>query len=99
MLVHVQLKKISGLILRLSYKHTIKRRFTLFALLGIGLKMPKRSKLLQALDEHKGRDYDAEKQKKLLKAAKKRKGLTGKEEEKVCCALTIWDLILRVVAD
>ncbi|KAL4771123.1 eukaryotic rRNA processing protein EBP2-domain-containing protein [Aspergillus nidulans var. acristatus] len=45
--------------------------------------MPKRSKLLQALDEHKGRDYDAEKQKKLLKAAKKRKGLTGKEEEKV----------------
>ncbi|KAL4741932.1 eukaryotic rRNA processing protein EBP2-domain-containing protein [Aspergillus similis] len=45
--------------------------------------MPKRSKLLQALDEHKGRDYDTEKQKKLLKAAKKRKGLTGKEEEKV----------------
>ncbi|KAL4975403.1 eukaryotic rRNA processing protein EBP2-domain-containing protein [Aspergillus desertorum] len=43
--------------------------------------MPKRSKLLQALDEHKGRDYDAEKQKKLLKAAKKRKGLTRKEEK------------------
>lgn len=41
--------------------------------------MPKRSKLLQALDEHKGRDYDAEKQKKLLKAAKKRKGVTGEE--------------------
>ncbi|KAL4904841.1 eukaryotic rRNA processing protein EBP2-domain-containing protein [Aspergillus multicolor] len=45
--------------------------------------MPKRSKLLQALDEHKGRDYDAEKQKKLVKAARKRKGLTGAEEEKV----------------
>ncbi|KAL2864725.1 EBP2 family rRNA-processing protein [Aspergillus lucknowensis] len=43
--------------------------------------MPKRSKLLQALDERKGRDYEAEKQKKLLKAAKKRKGLTEKEEE------------------
>ncbi|OJI96038.1 hypothetical protein ASPVEDRAFT_48313 [Aspergillus versicolor CBS 583.65] len=42
--------------------------------------MPKRSKLLQALDEHKGRDYGAEKQKKLLKAAKKRKGVTGEEE-------------------
>ncbi|PKX97514.1 EBP2 family rRNA-processing protein [Aspergillus novofumigatus IBT 16806] len=35
--------------------------------------MPKRSKLLQALDAHKGRDYDAEKQKKLVKAAEKRK--------------------------
>ncbi|KAJ0425488.1 eukaryotic rRNA processing protein EBP2-domain-containing protein [Aspergillus carlsbadensis] len=42
--------------------------------------MPKRSKLLQALDEHKGRDYDAEKQKKLVKAAKKRKGVSGEEE-------------------
>ncbi|KAI9371800.1 eukaryotic rRNA processing protein EBP2-domain-containing protein [Aspergillus egyptiacus] len=42
--------------------------------------MPKRSKLLQALDEHKGRDYEAEKQKKLAKAAKKRKGVTGEEE-------------------
>ena len=35
--------------------------------------MPKRSKLLQALDDHRGRDYDAEKQKKLVKAAEKRK--------------------------
>ncbi|KAE8392791.1 eukaryotic rRNA processing protein EBP2-domain-containing protein [Aspergillus alliaceus] len=35
--------------------------------------MVKRSKLLQALDEHRGRDYDAEKQKKLVKAAEKRK--------------------------
>ncbi|GLA60393.1 rRNA-processing protein and EBNA1-binding protein ebp2 [Aspergillus tubingensis] len=34
--------------------------------------MPKRSKLLQALDEHRGRDYEAEKQKKLVKAAKKK---------------------------
>jgi rRNA-processing protein EBP2 len=42
--------------------------------------MPKRSKLLQALDEHKGRDYEAEKQKKLVKAAKKRKGVSGEEE-------------------
>jgi rRNA-processing protein EBP2 len=43
--------------------------------------MPKRSKLLQALDEHKGRDYEAEKQKKLVKAAKKKKGVSGEEEE------------------
>lgn len=35
--------------------------------------MVKRSKLLQALDARKGRDYDAEKQKKLVKAAEKRK--------------------------
>lgn len=35
--------------------------------------MPKRSKLLQALDDHRGRDYEAEKQKKLVKAAEKRK--------------------------
>ncbi|KKK17738.1 hypothetical protein ARAM_001359 [Aspergillus rambellii] len=40
--------------------------------------MPKRSKLLQALDEHKGRDYEAEKQKKLVKAARKRKGVEEK---------------------
>lgn len=38
-------------------------------------KMVKRSKLLQALDAHKGRDYDAEKQKKQVKAAEKRKGV------------------------
>lgn len=35
--------------------------------------MPKRSQLLQALDHYKGRDYDAEKQKKLVRAAKKKK--------------------------
>jgi len=37
--------------------------------------MVKRSKLLQALDAHKGRDYDAEKQKKQVKAAEKKKGV------------------------
>lgn len=37
--------------------------------------MVKRSKLLQALDAHKGRDYEAEKQKKMVKAAEKRKGV------------------------
>lgn len=37
--------------------------------------MVKRSKLLQALDAQKGRDYDAEKQKKQAKAAEKRKGV------------------------
>ncbi|KAJ5101808.1 rRNA processing protein [Penicillium alfredii] len=36
--------------------------------------MVKRSKLLQALDAHKGRDYDAEKQKKMVKTAEKKKG-------------------------
>ncbi|CAG8009183.1 unnamed protein product [Penicillium nalgiovense] len=35
--------------------------------------MVKRSKLLQALDAHKGRDFDAEKQKKLIKTAEKKK--------------------------
>ena len=35
--------------------------------------MVKRSKLLQTLDYHRGRDYTAEKQKKLVKAAEKRK--------------------------
>lgn len=61
--------------------------------------MPKRSKLLQALDDHKGRDYEAEKQKKQVKAAEKRKrakkGDDDKEEvetkkddeEKVCAKL------------
>ncbi|GFF34650.1 hypothetical protein IFM58399_03947 [Aspergillus lentulus] len=48
--------------------------------------MPKRSKLLQALDAHKGRDYDAEKQKKLVKAAEKRKATkttkSGDDENK-----------------
>ena len=63
--------------------------------------MPKRSKLLQALDEHKGRDYEAEKQKKLIKAAeKKKKAKKGngededvkmgeEEEEKVCATCLI----------
>ncbi|KAJ5747478.1 uncharacterized protein N7511_009174 [Penicillium nucicola] len=35
--------------------------------------MVKRSKLMQALDAHKGRDYEAEKQKKMIKTAEKRK--------------------------
>jgi len=35
--------------------------------------MPKSSKLLSALDAHKGRDYEQEKQKKLVKSANKRK--------------------------
>ena len=35
--------------------------------------MVKRSKLLQALDAHKGRDYEAEKQKKMIKTAEKKK--------------------------
>lgn len=35
--------------------------------------MVKRSKLLQALDAHKGRDFDAEKQKKMIKTAEKKK--------------------------
>lgn len=43
--------------------------------------MVKRSKLLQTLDYHKGRDYDAEKQKKLVKAAEKRKAEKKKNRE------------------
>ncbi|RAH69570.1 EBP2 family rRNA-processing protein [Aspergillus aculeatinus CBS 121060] len=43
--------------------------------------MPKRSKLLQALDEHRGRDYDAEKQKKLVRAANKKKAAKGEVTE------------------
>jgi rRNA-processing protein EBP2 len=35
--------------------------------------MAKRSKLLQALDAHKGRDFEAEKQKKMIKTAEKKK--------------------------
>lgn len=35
--------------------------------------MAKKSKLLAALDRHKGRDYEAEKRQKLVKAAEKRK--------------------------
>lgn len=47
--------------------------------------MGKRSKLLQALDAHKGRDFDAEKQKKLIKAAEKKKAkkTTAAPEDKV----------------
>ncbi|OJZ92776.1 hypothetical protein ASPFODRAFT_276848 [Aspergillus luchuensis CBS 106.47] len=44
--------------------------------------MPKRSKLLQALDEHRGRDYEAEKQKKLVKAAKKKNATTKGDDVK-----------------
>lgn len=53
--------------------------------------MAKKSKLLLALDAHKGRDYDKEKQKKLAKAAEKKKkmrqqaGITSNGEE-VCCS-------------
>lgn len=43
--------------------------------------MVKRSKLLQTLDAHKGRDYDAEKQKKMAKNAAKRKGLKNPQPE------------------
>lgn len=47
--------------------------------------MGKRSKLLQALDAHKGRDFDAEKQKKLIKAAEKKKAkkATAAPEDKI----------------
>lgn len=41
--------------------------------------MVKRSKLLQTLDAHRGRDYNAEKQKKMVKAAEKRKALKNTE--------------------
>jgi rRNA-processing protein EBP2 len=44
--------------------------------------MVKRSKLMQALDAHKGRDYDAEKQKKQVKAAEKRKGVKAEPATK-----------------
>src|SRR2546421_6219099 len=40
--------------------------------------MAKKSKLLAALDAHKGRDYQAEKRKKQIKAAEKRKSQKGK---------------------
>ncbi|KIW11990.1 hypothetical protein PV08_09264 [Exophiala spinifera] len=39
--------------------------------------MAKKSKLLAALDRHKGRDYEAEKRQKLVKAAEKRKRQKG----------------------
>ena len=43
--------------------------------------MPKKSKLLAALDAHKGKDYKLEKQKKLQKQAGKRKKLKHISEE------------------
>lgn len=49
--------------------------------------MAKKSKLFAALDAHKGRDYEKERQKKLAKAAeKKKKAQKGetKEDEEVC---------------
>ena len=43
------------------------------------LKMVKKSKLLAALDAHKGRDYAAEKEKKQRKEAEKKKRLKDKK--------------------
>ncbi|KAI1945163.1 rRNA-processing protein EBP2 [Ophidiomyces ophidiicola] len=43
--------------------------------------MVKKSKLLNALDAHKGRDYDKERQKKLQKAAEKKKRSRAETEE------------------
>lgn len=45
--------------------------------------MAKKSKLLTALDAHKGRDYEAEKRKKLQKAAEKRKRSKQHNKEEV----------------
>lgn len=44
--------------------------------------MAKRSKLLAALDAHKGIDYTKERQKKLAKAAEKRKSRKQSTEDK-----------------
>lgn len=55
--------------------------------------MPKRSKLLQALDDHRGRDYDAEKQKKQVKAAAKKKAAKGEKVE--VCSIFLGALLLR----
>lgn len=59
--------------------------------------MPKRSQLLQALDHYKGRDYDAEKQKKQVKAASKKKAakkVNAGEQDVVCSSLPlIWSSI------
>jgi rRNA-processing protein EBP2 len=53
--------------------------------------MPKRSQLLQALDHYKGRDYDAEKQKKLVRAAKKKKAAKQADPaEDVVCSLSFF---------
>lgn len=50
--------------------------------------MVKKSKLFAALDAHKGRDYEKERQKKLAKAAEKKKKAQKKgetkEDEEVC---------------
>lgn len=43
--------------------------------------MAKKSKLLNALDAHKGRDYDAEKRKKQVKAAGRRKRKRAEDGE------------------
>lgn len=43
--------------------------------------MVKKSKLLLALDAHKGRDYKAEYRKKQMKAAEKRKAAKKAKEE------------------
>lgn len=42
--------------------------------------MVRKSKLLSALDAHKGRDYEVEKRKKQIKAAEKRKGKRTEED-------------------
>lgn len=49
--------------------------------------MVKKSKLFAALDAHKGRDYEKERQKKLAKAAEKKKAQKkgeAKEDDEVC---------------
>jgi rRNA-processing protein EBP2 len=54
--------------------------------------MVKKSKLFAALDAHKGRDYEKERQKKLAKAAEKKKRAQNgeaKEDEEVCFLLTM----------
>lgn len=60
--------------------------------------MAKKSKLLSALDAHKGRDFEKERQKKLQKAAEKRKRSKAAEEQEedhetkdveVCCGFNI----------
>jgi len=54
--------------------------------------MVKKSKLFAALDAHKGRDYEKERQKKLAKAAEKKKKTQkgeGKEDEEVCFLSTM----------
>lgn len=45
--------------------------------------MAKRSKLLSALDAHQGRDFAKERQKKLAKAAEKKKASKQSKEEDI----------------